>query len=245
MPAQERHPRSSLSRADLPAELTPETLRELSFSTLRRLADHRNGVLDATEQEQFDAALPEVMRAVASRVEDAVERGARRGSGPSDPRLRRSYDRAQQRLAEQARRWEEQVSRLAPDQPPVQPSEQPSEQPPEQPEPVPQTPPTASSDETPDTLEEEVAQTSDTLAMLEKIAALEEQQLERQETQRLTDTRGFFFAFLVSIAVIVAGIAPLVEAEPHERLLIVVWTIAVTAVAGLVYALIRWVQRSR
>ena len=78
--------------------------------------------------------------------------------------------------------------------------------------------------------------------MLERIASLQQQQLEHQESRLLSETRGFFFAFLVSVAVIIAGVAPLVEAEPHDRLLVVLWTVAAIAVAGLVYYVVRRVQ---
>ena len=81
--------------------------------------------------------------------------------------------------------------------------------------------------------------------MLERIASLQQQQLEHQESKLLSETRGLFFAFLVSVAVIIAGVAPLVDAEPHERILIVVWTVAVTAVAGLAYGLVRWIQMKK
>jgi hypothetical protein len=37
---------------------------------------------------------------------------------------------------------------------------------------------------------------------------------------------------------VVAGVAPLVQAEPHERTLILLWTLAACGVAGAVYALI-------
>lgn len=103
--------------------------------------------------------------------------------------------------------------------------------------------PAVEDDVSPSTLAQEVEQTSETLDMLERIASLQQQQLEHQESQLLTETRSVFFAFLVSVAVIVAGVAPLVEAEPHARVEIVLWTVAVVAVAGLVYALVRRVQR--
>ncbi len=248
MPLAERPPRRPLTRAELPAELTPETLRELSFITLRQLADHRNGVLDAKEQQQFDAALPEVMRGTASRVNEAAQRAPHEGPGPLDPTLRRSYERNQQRLAEQTRRARERFPELALDHPnqPAEgspPSVASTTAPPDGSTTMaPPTPTTSTDDISPRTLEQEVEQTSETLDMLEKIASLQQQQLEHQESQLLTETRGVFFAFLVSVAVIVAGIAPLVEAEPHERLLIVLWTVAVIAAAGLVYALVRRVQ---
>ena len=49
-------------------------------------------------------------------------------------------------------------------------------------------------------------------------------------------------AFLVSVAVIIAGVAPLVEAEPHDRALILFWTLAAVVMAGLVYVVVRAVQ---
>ena len=251
MASPQRPPRQPLTRADLPAELTPETLRGISFVTLRQLADHRNGVLDATEQQQFDAALPKVIRGTASRLNEAIRRAPQGGRTPADPTLRRSYERTQQRLTEQARRARERFPELALDSPSgsdarSEPPEATETTPPDGSGSTAPFNPTSSDDDvSPSTLEQEVEQTSETLDMLEKIASLQQQQLEHQEGQLLTETRGVFFAFLVSVAVIVAGIAPLVEAEPHERLLIVFWTIGVIAVAGLVYALVRRVQGTR
>ena len=46
----------------------------------------------------------------------------------------------------------------------------------------------------------------------------------------------------MSVAVIIAGVAPVVEAEPHQRLLMLLWTAAAIAVAGLAYALVRGAQ---
>ena len=57
--------------------------------------------------------------------------------------------------------------------------------------------------------------------------------------------RGVFFALLVSVAVIVAGVTPLVQASPHERRLILVWTLAICATAGVVYAIVRARQSKR
>ena len=237
-PEQPRH--RPLTRADLPAEFTPETLRRLGFGLLRRLADGHNGVLDAKEQEQFDAALAEVMKSTGSRVNETLQRARRPGPDNLDPSMRRSYQRTQQRLAEQTRHARESFPELAlPD--PQDPLDQPDT---EGSNPISGSA-AATDDVSPDTLEKEVEQTSETLDMLERIASLQQQQLAHQESQLLTETRGVFFAFLVSLAVIIAGIAPLVEAEPHERVLIVLWTVVVTAAAGLVYALVRRVQQTR
>ena len=100
-------------------------------------------------------------------------------------------------------------------------------------------------DVSPSSLELEVEQTSETLDMLERIASLQQQQVEHQARQLLSETRGLFFAFLVSVAVIIAGVAPLVEAEPHERLQIVLWTLIAVVVAGVVYIVVRGLQSKK
>jgi hypothetical protein len=216
-----------LTRADLPAELTPEALRHLGFRTLRQLAHPGNGVLSPEEQQQFDTALEDLKRDTAALVDSTLQRSRRGGPGNLDPEMRRSYARTQQRLAEQARRARSSFPELETEATPEAPT---------------------STEEEPDddvslgTLEQEVEQTSDTLDLLEKIASIQQQQLEHQESQLLGETRGIFFAFLVSVAVIIAGVAPLVEAEPHDRLLIALWTLATIVLAGLVYALVRAVQ---
>jgi hypothetical protein len=235
VPPPEHPSRRRLTREDLPAELTPESLRHLGFRTLRQLAQHDNGLLDTEEQRQFDAALAEVMRGTASLVNESLQRARRGGPGNLDPALRRSYLRTQQRLAQQAGRARESFPELALDA---------SSEPAGAPEPDASTTTEEARDDdvSPGTLEQEVEQTSETLDMLERIASLQQQQLEHQESQLLSETRGFFFAFLVSVAVIIAGVAPLVEAEPHERLLIALWTVAAVVVAGLGYGLVRGVQ---
>jgi hypothetical protein len=231
------HPgRRQLTRDDLPAELTAESLRGIDFRTLRRLAHHGNGILDDDKQKQFDAAFGEVVRGTATLVNESLQRSRRGGPGNLDPALRRSYERTQQRLAAQAARARERYPELAEHLDPPTTSE------PAEPDVSTTAAETPDDDVSPDTLEQEVEQTSDTLDLLEKIASIQEQQLEHQESQLLGETRGLFFAFVVSVAVIIAGVAPLVEAEPHDRLLIALWTIAVVAVAGLVYALVRAVQ---
>jgi hypothetical protein len=225
-----------LTRADLPAELTPETLRHLGFRTLRQLAHPGNGVLDPEEQRRFDIALEELKRDTAALVDSSLQRSRRGGPGNLDPELRRSYSRTQQRLAEQARRAQQSFPELA---------EHLAPEPPEDGTPVSEPPAT---DETSDedvslgTLQQEVEQTSDTLDLLEKIASIQQQQLDHQESQLLSETRGLFFAFVVSVSVIIAGVAPLVEAEPHERWLIVVWTLVVVALGGVGYAGVRAFQ---
>ncbi len=105
--------------------------------------------------------------------------------------------------------------------------------------------PDGAEDVSAESLTEEIEESSTILELLDRIATIEEQQLEHQKSQLLLDTRGFFFAFLVSVSVIVAGVAPLVEAEPHDRLLIVGWTALAIVLAGLVYAAVRASQRKK
>jgi hypothetical protein len=230
-PAQ--HPGHRLTRADLPAELTAENLRHLGFRTLRQLAHPNNGVLNAEEQHQFDVALEELKRDTAALVDSSLARSRRGGPGNLDPELRRSYSRTQQRLAEQARRARESFPEVSEHLPP-----EPPEPATQEPEPTDDT----SDDVSYGTLQQEVEETSDTLDMLEKIASIQQQQLDHQESQLLSETRGLFFAFVVSVSVIIAGVAPLVGAEPHERWLIVVWTLVVVALGGVGYAGVRAFQ---
>jgi hypothetical protein len=229
----DRPGRRTLTRADLPDELTPENLRHLGFRTLRQLARPHNGVLDAEEQRQFDAALEDLRRDTAALVNDSVQRSRRGGPGNLDPDLRRSYARTQQRLAEQVRRARESFPEL--DEQLASDTESPAAD-----------PDTAEESHDDDvslgTLQDEVEQTSETLDMLERIASIQQQQLEHQESQLLGETRGLFFAFVVSVSVIIAGVAPLVEAEPHERWLIAIWTVAVVALGGIAYAVVRALQ---
>jgi hypothetical protein len=203
---------------------------------LRQLAQLRrpNDILSPTEQAQFDAAFDSLVGDVRGRLRDAdgwVRRGGPRGL---DPEMRRSYTRTQQRLEEQARRAREALPQL------------------EQPEatdhaveaPV-ATDHDGTEDVSAESLTEQIEESSTILELLDRIATIEEQQLEHHRSQLLLDTRGFFFAFLVSVAVIVAGVAPLVEAEPHDRLLIVAWTALAIVLAGLVYAAVRASQRKK
>ncbi len=228
-----RPDRRPLSRADLPAELTPETVRRLDAFTVRRLSQPGNGILTADEQRSFDQALRSVMQDTTDRLDQSLRRVRRGGPGGLDPELRRSYARTEERLAAQARRVRRSFPQLTDDW----------DETVGLPEP-------AASDEHDDAislgaLESEIEQTSDTLEILERIASIQQQQLEHQRTQVLRDVRGVCFALLVSVAVIVAGVTPLVQAEPHERRLIVLWTLVVCGVAGAVYAVVRAAQSNR
>ena len=223
-PSRDRRP---LTRADLPAEFTPDTVRSLDGWTIRRLSQPTNGILDADEQRRFDEVLRSVMQDTADRLDRSLHRTRLGGQHGLDPQLRRSYARTEARLAAQARRARQTFPQLTDDW----------DGPAELPESAP-TDATDGDDISLAALESEIEQTSDTLEILERIASLQLQQLEHQRTQALRDVRGVFFALIVSVAVVVAGVAPLVQAEPHERTLILLWTLAACGVAGAVYALV-------
>ncbi len=214
--------------------------------TIGRLSQRHNGVLTEPEQRAFDEALRVVMQDSTARLEQTLRRTRRGGPAGLDPELRRSYERTQKRLAAQARRARQNFPQLTAGwevEPPVV----------DEPEALatPDAEPSVESDSEADvgisleTFESEIEQTSDTLEILERIASIELQQLEHQQSQLLRDVRGIFFALLVSVAVIVAGVAPLVQAKPHERNLIFVWTVLVCVASGVGYAVVRAVQSKR
>lgn len=239
-----RRPRG-LTRADLPAEFTPDTARRLGMRAAAQLARPDNGILTPSEQAQFDDAWRTVIADASVRVQDALDRAQRGGRDHTDPELRRSYARTQRRLMEQAMRTREAFPQLDwPSDPSTSPEPSTNlDQAPALDAPVDTD--EADADVSVERLTEDLEETSTTLELLDRIATIQQQQLEHQESQLLLDTRGYFFALLVSVAVIVAGVAPLVQAEPHERAWILVWTVAICAVAGAVYAAVRALQRSR
>jgi hypothetical protein len=199
-------------------------LRHLDLRRLGQLRRPHNGVLTAEEQVQYDAAFDALLAQVKDRLQDADGRVRRGGPKGLDPEMRRFYERAQQRLQEQARRAQEALPESGQ-------------------EPAPEEVESHDEEVSADSLTEDIEESSTILELLDRIAGIEEQQLDHQKSQLLLDTRGFFFAFLVSVSVIVAGVAPLVEAEPHDRFLIVAWTVLAIGLAGLVYAGVRLAQR--
>ena len=227
MPGGHMRDRRSLTRADLPDEFTPDTVRRLDVWTIRRLSQPANGILDADEQRSFDHALRSVMQHTTERLDQSLHRTQLGGQLRLDPQLRRSYARTEARLAAQARRARRTFPQLTVDwDTPVE------------------VPDAASTDSNDDdislaALESEIEQTADTLEILERIASLQLQQLEHQRTQALRDVRGVFFGFVVSLAVVVAGVAPLVQADPHQRTLILLWTLVACVAAGAGYAIVR------
>jgi hypothetical protein len=227
----------------LPDEFTPETLRAMGIRTAHALSRHDNGVLTRDEQVAFDRALRQTLQQSTDRLGRSVGRARRAAPETSDPELRSSYLRTQMRLAEQAKRarrtfpqlteqWEsEDAAGADADDATAVAVEPPGDD-----------AQSGDDDVSIATFESELEQTADTLELLEQIAKIQQQQLEHQRSQLLSETRGIFFALAVSVAVIVAGIAPLVEASGHDRALILGWTAVVCVVAGLGYAAVRAFQ---
>ncbi len=246
----ERPGRHTVSRADLPDEFTAETVRRLGFRTIRQLSQPGNGILSPPEQAAFDAALRDVMQPTTDRLDATLRRAKGGGPGNLDPQMRRSFARTQQRLAEQARRARENFPELTTEWDPAtgetsteESTQTPTRTPTGGTTPAsPEAEASAAEDESLGSFEDDVEQATTTLEMLERIADIQQHQLEHQESQLLSETRGIFFAFLVSVAVLVAGVAPLVEAEPHDRWLILIWTLVTIVAAGVVYALVRMRQ---
>jgi hypothetical protein len=227
----------------------------MDVRTARLLARPDNGILTADEQRAFDAALREVLQRSTDRLGRTVGRKQRRGPADVDPELRRSYLRTQGRLAAQAAMARQAFPQLTDDWD-VDAGEVDAATG------TTTGAATGDRDETPPrvealaagedaglddevsigTFEAEVTQTSDMMDVLEQIAGIQRQQLEHQRSQLLAETRGVFFALAVSVAVIVAGIAPLVEASADDRRLILIWTAVVCTLAGCVYAAVRAIQ---
>jgi hypothetical protein len=233
-------PSRRLDRSQLPDEFSPETVRAMGMRTARLLARPGNGILTPSEQQAFNEALREVMQSSTDRLGRSFGREHRSDSLDLDPDLRRSYLRTQRRLDLQAARARKAFPQLTDDWGVDEPGTDAGEAGTE----------VTAADETKDdsdggddvsigTFEAEIAQTSDMMEILEQIAGLQQQQLEHQRSQLLSETRGLFFGFAVSVAVIVAGVAPVVEASPHERRVILLWTAALCIVAGCVYAAVR------
>jgi hypothetical protein len=69
MPGGPQHDRRPLTRADLPDEFTPDTVRRLDAITIRRLSHPGNGILSADDQRSFDQALRTVIQPATDRLE--------------------------------------------------------------------------------------------------------------------------------------------------------------------------------
>ncbi len=237
MPPPQRPERRPLTRAELPSTFTPDTIRQLDMATIRRLSHRNNGVLSADEQRDFDRAVREVTRPTTDWLDQSLRRFGRDRAAGFDPELRQSYLRTRDRLEAQAQRARTSFPHAGGLEDDATPAPLPTV--------TTDQPGNDGDDVSLGSFETEIEQTSEMLVLLERIASIEQQQLEHHRSQVLRDVRGLFFAAVVSVAVIVAGVAPLVEAALHHRTLIILWTLAVCAAAGLAYAAVRLTQSSR
>lgn len=238
-----------LTRADLPAELTAETIRTLPLGTLRRLSRPGNGVLSPQEQKEFDAVLHEVMSQAATRVAGQMNRPewaqVRREAGAREARRGRggSSSRVEEQLSRLARRIDQQVGAAESLAPGVDWSFAQGGQPVEVTDPI-----VASGVDT-DTvsdLEQRLSEQVELVQVMSEIADVSKRTYALEQQRDLQNTRTVFFGFVVSVAVLVAGWAPIVAAHDWaERVWILLLTLGTCAVAGVVYALIRSRQNAR
>lgn len=237
-----------LTRADLPESWTPDAIRRLPLAVLHRLTQPDNGVLDTDDQRAFDAALHEVMTATAGRLSKQIDRsdwsevkrdlnrgGSRRG-GPG------RTSRVDDQLRRLARRIDQQVDvaeTLAPavDWSFAQPgaASTASTDAPQETAGV-----DVSGTETVSDLEQRLTEQVELIQVMSEIADVGRRTYALEQQRDLQNTRGVFFGFVVSVAVLVAGWAPLVAAESwSDRAWVIGLTVGTCVVAGAVYALVR------
>jgi hypothetical protein len=261
-----------LTRADLPEEFTPEAVRRLPMSTLRRLAKPGNGILRPEEQASFNDVLREVMTETARRVSGQINRPdwdtvLREANGRGGRRRRPGRSSGvDEHLSRLARRIDQQVGAaeaLAPgvDWSFAQPAAVPAPATIEsadtadtsrttdtaQPTDTAGTADTTSGDaETVSDLEQRLTEQVELVQVMSEIADVSKRTYELEQQRDLQSTRTVFFGFVVSVAVLVAGWAPIVAADDwHERIWILCLTVGTCAAAGAVYALIRKRQNAQ
>lgn len=257
MPGRPNPPRGPLSRDDLPAELSAQTLRDVPVETLLRFANPNNGVLTPAEQETLNRVLREVMSRTAGRVSgqlaDADWARVRREAGRARQGGRRptgARDRRFERISREVERQVDLAEQLAPGvdwsfawggdprSAGVSPGTDTTVD----------TTIDATVDATPGTsvevagdqaddgktlsdLEDDLTDQVELLQVMADLAEISRRTYELEQQRDLTTTRGMFFGFIVSLAVIVAGWAPIVEADWAERRAIL-WLTLGTCVAG-------------
>lgn len=244
MARQNPRPFGPLRRSDLPEQFTPDTLRSLPVGTLRRLRDPRNGVLTASEQEQFDAALTELMTEAAQRLQgqfagqdwSQVGRGRARRGGPGARREQQAMERLVRRIGTQV----DLAEQLAPG---VDWSFVPTDVDAPEDSDATERSSTVDDDRTIHELESDLGEQVELVAMMGELADISRRTLALEQQRELSNTRGLFFGFLVSVAVIAAGWAPLVMATSEQRRAIVFLTLVTCLVAGAVYAAVSSRQR--
>ena len=95
-------------------------------------------------------------------------------------------------------------------------------------------------------LEQRLTEQVELVQVMSEIAEVSKRTYALEQQRDLQSTRSVFFAFVVSVAVLVAGWAPIVAAHDWaERIWILGLTLGTCAVAGVVYGLIRRRQNGR
>lgn len=207
--------------ADFPDEFTVEVFRDTPVRDLIEIERHLDE-LNATQRETFIEARGQVMGPITAKIRDAAA-GIPRLQPVVDPDLARSIRRFNDRV----KVWSRVSDQLRGARP----------------EPItgslnvelPVLKGSASGVYTPGELERDVDRDTEMLSVLNGMFDL-------QQRQHLSTTRGWFFGVVVSMSVIVAGVAPLVSADSWaERAWIGGWSAVIGGVAGLWY----WVVRRR
>ena len=163
-------------------------------------------------------------------------------------------DEQLRRLAERIDQQVDQAGALAPGvdwsfAQPLEVSPPPAESEPAEPEPAEseqhaETTPAASDSETVSDLEQRLTEQVELVQVMSEIADVSKRTYALEQQRDLQSTRGVFFGFVVSVAVLVAGWAPLVAADDWaERFWVIGLTLGTCVLAGLVYALIRQRQK--
>lgn len=245
--------RQRITRADLPEVITPESVRGVPMSVLRQAMDPRSQVLSDAERQQLQDALHQMFDRTARRMNEQVggeewQRALRLG-GPEGMRLRR--------LAREIDRQIKDAERLAPGvdwgalaPSPKEPALTGPSSAPAEPGAV-EAPVTEASDDLDDDvtsataaeLEADLGDKVELASALTELADLSRRQFALERERDLSATRSTFFGFLVSVAVIAAGWAPIVMASPEQRVEIGWLTLATCAIAGAIYMGIRAYQR--
>ncbi|HEX4686279.1 MAG TPA: hypothetical protein VH228_05830 [Nocardioides sp.] len=243
--------RRELTRADLPQELTPETVRQLPLPVLRRLSRPGNGILSPEEQASFDGVLHEVMSEAAGRVSRQIDRmdwaTVRRDVNGRDARRGRpgrptKVDEHLRRLTRGIDRQVDVAEALAPG---VDWSFAQSDEGTRPAEPG-ATEPDDGGAQTVSDLEQRLTEQVELVQVMSEIADVSKRTYALEQQRDLQTTRGVFFGFVVSVAVLVAGWAPIVAADDWaERVWILCLTVGTCIVAAVVYALIRRAQTRR
>lgn len=220
-------PADQFDPSKYPDEFTPDYLGTLSIGDIE-LLEHNVDSLSARQKETFEAARDEVMAPINAAARAAARRLAGFKMPPVtvlSPDLKRAIDGLNGRFAAASLLAERSGYRQfsAPE------------------------PPAFNMIRTRDAMEDApVSQVAREVEHDAELVTLVTSMLELMRRQYLASTRGAFFAIIVSMSVIVAGVAPIVAAEDAgERWSIMLISAGLGAVALVAYVATRWVQNRK